>query len=40
MKTQEVSVSGKTTINVTMLEETIGIEEVVAVGYGTVKKVI
>lgn len=38
MKTQEVPVSGKTTINVTLLEDAIGIEEVVAVGYGTQKK--
>ena len=35
MKTQEIVVEGKTTINVTMAEEAIGIEEVVAVGYGT-----
>ncbi len=39
MKTQEISVSGKTQLNVTMAEETIGIEEVVAVGYGTQKKI-
>lgn len=38
MKTQEVTVSGKTNINVTMIEETIGIDEVVAVGYGTERK--
>lgn len=38
MKTQEISVTGKTNINVTMAEETIGIEEVVAIGYGTMKK--
>lgn len=38
MKSQEVSVSGKTTINVTLAEETVGLEEVVAVGYGTQKK--
>jgi len=35
MKTQEIAVSGKTTINVTMAEETVGIDEVVAIGYGT-----
>ncbi|MBW8326051.1 MAG: TonB-dependent receptor [Prolixibacteraceae bacterium] len=35
MKTQEIAVAGKTTINVTLAEEAIGIEEVVAVGYGT-----
>lgn len=38
MKMQEISVEGKTTINVTLEDETIGIEEVVAVGYGTQKK--
>jgi hypothetical protein len=38
MKTQEVVVGGKTTINIVMEEETIGIEEVVAIGYGTMKK--
>ena len=39
MKTQEVAVGNKSTISVTLVEETIGIEEVVAVGYGTQKKV-
>ncbi len=39
MKMQEVLVVGKTSINVTMEEETVGIEEVVAVGYGTQKRV-
>ncbi|MGV8094585.1 MAG: TonB-dependent receptor [Mangrovibacterium sp.] len=38
MKTQEVPVTGKTAINVVMAEEAIGIEEVVAVGYGTARK--
>lgn len=38
MKTQEVAVAGKTTINIVMLEEAISIDEVVAIGYGTVKK--
>lgn len=38
MKTQEVTVGAKTTINVTLSEETVGIEEVVAIGYGTMKK--
>ncbi|MDP2338509.1 MAG: TonB-dependent receptor [Bacteroidota bacterium] len=38
MKTQEIVFSGKTTINVVMEDETIGIDEVVAIGYGTVKK--
>ncbi len=39
MKTQEIPVSGKSTIDVKMQEETVGLEEVVAVGYGTQKKV-
>lgn len=38
MKTKEIPVSGKTSINVTLTEEAVGIEEVVAVGYGTLKK--
>ena len=38
MKSQEIIVGSKTTINVTMNEETTNIEEVVAIGYGIVKK--
>jgi TonB-linked SusC/RagA family outer membrane protein len=38
MKTQEIPLEGKTNINVTMAEDAIGIEEVVAIGYGTVRK--
>ena len=38
MKMQEITVEGKTNINVKLEEETIGIEEVVAIGYGTQKK--
>ena len=38
MKLQEVAVNGQTTINVKLEEETIGLDEVVAIGYGTVKK--
>ncbi len=38
MTTQEISIAGKTTVSVVMEEEAIGIEEVVAVGYGTQKK--
>ena len=38
MKGQEIAVGGKSTINVSMEEDAIGIEEVVAVGYGTMKK--
>jgi TonB-linked SusC/RagA family outer membrane protein len=38
MRTQEVIVGDQTRINIKMEEETIGIEEVVAIGYGTMKK--
>ena len=39
MKSQEIRVDGKTRIDVVLAEESIGLEEVVAVGYGTQKKV-
>ena len=38
LKTKEVDFSGKSTVNVTMEDETVGLDEVVAIGYGTVKK--
>lgn len=38
MKTQEISSQGKLVIDVKLEEETIGIEEVIAIGYGTQKK--
>ncbi|MCG6186828.1 SusC/RagA family TonB-linked outer membrane protein [Maribellus maritimus] len=38
MKTQEIPVAGKTEFSVIMEDDAIGIEEVVAVGYGTMKK--
>jgi TonB-linked SusC/RagA family outer membrane protein len=38
MKTQEVAVDGKTTISISLVEDAVALEEVVAVGYGTVKK--
>lgn len=38
MRPQEIPVDDKTNMNVTMEEETIGIEEVIAVGYGTQSK--
>ncbi len=38
MKPQEIPVNGKSLINVSLEEESIGLEEVVAIGYGTVKK--
>lgn len=39
MRSQEIVVGNQSTINVQMAEDAIGIEEVVAVGYGTMKKV-
>ena len=38
MQPREIAVVSKSVINVTLEEETIGLEEVVAIGYGTVKK--
>lgn len=38
MKKQEIAIGGKKTINVILEDETIGLEEVIAVGYGTQKK--
>ncbi len=38
MKTQEILVSDRTTIDVTLAEESVGIDEVVAVGYATQRK--
>ncbi|WP_201300855.1 TonB-dependent receptor [Sunxiuqinia indica] len=38
MKAQEIPVNEQTSIDVTLIEEAIGIEEVVAIGYGTMKK--
>ena len=38
MLTQEIAVGNQTTINVTMAMDAIGLEEVVAIGYGTVRK--
>ncbi len=38
MKTQEIPVAGESEINVTMEEESIGLEEVIAIGYGVQKK--
>lgn len=39
MKLQEVTIGNQLTINVTMAQENIGIEEVVAIGYGVQRKV-
>jgi len=38
MKSQEIAVGGKTIINVTLVEETLGIDEVVVTGYTTQRK--
>jgi len=38
MKMQELSVGSKTTLNVTLVDDAIGLEEVVAIGYGTQAK--
>lgn len=38
METQEISIGSQSEINVTMKEESIGLDEVVAIGYGTQKK--
>lgn len=38
MKTQEILIDGKSNINIVLQEENIGIEEVVAIGYGTISK--
>jgi TonB-linked SusC/RagA family outer membrane protein len=38
MKSQEAAIGAKTTFDIVMKDETIGLEEVVAVGYGTQKK--
>jgi len=38
MKTQEVPVGKQAQVNIVLLEETYGIEEIVAIGYGTQKK--
>ncbi|MDX9881443.1 MAG: TonB-dependent receptor [Prolixibacteraceae bacterium] len=38
MRAQEINVTGKTNVNITMQEETIGVDEVVVVAYGVQKK--
>jgi len=38
MKTQEIAITGKTSVSIVLQEELVGIEEVVTVGYGTSKK--
>ena len=39
MRSQEIPFDGRANVNVTLTEETIGLNEVIAVGYGTQKKV-
>lgn len=39
MKTQEIEVSGRNNIEVIMLDDVISLDEIVAVGYGTMKKI-
>jgi len=38
MKMQEIIIASQTNVNVVLADETIGIEEVVAIGYGTARK--
>lgn len=38
METQEIQVNGRSIINVVLTEETVGLNEVVVIGYGTQKK--
>lgn len=38
MKTQEIEIRNQTSFNIVMIEETVGVEEVVVVGYGMQKK--
>ena len=38
MRTQEITIGNQTTINITLEAETIGLDEVIAVGYATQKK--
>ncbi|MGV8092251.1 MAG: SusC/RagA family TonB-linked outer membrane protein [Mangrovibacterium sp.] len=38
MSAKEIPVNGTTTLNVTLKEESVGLEEVVAIGYGTAKR--
>jgi len=38
MKAQEIEVNSRTVFNVVLVEEAVGLEEVVAIGYGTQKK--
>lgn len=37
-ETQEIAVANRTVLNVVLQEETAGLDEVVVIGYGTVRK--
>jgi TonB-linked SusC/RagA family outer membrane protein len=38
MKSQEIAISGKTTVNIVLAEETIGVDEVIVTGYQTQRR--
>ncbi len=38
MKPQEITVGNKTMLNLTLIEETVGLDEVITIGYGTTRK--
>ena len=38
MKSQELALEGKTRVSVTLEEENIGLDEVIAIGYGSLKR--
>ncbi|WP_242094371.1 SusC/RagA family TonB-linked outer membrane protein [Aestuariivivens sediminicola] len=38
MQTQEIAIGSQSTINITLLEDLVGLEQVVVIGYGTAKK--
>ncbi len=38
METEEIDISGKSVVNITLTDETVSIDEVIAVGYGVQKK--
>lgn len=37
-KSQEIPIAGKASVNITMVEDAVGLDEVVAIGYGTQKR--
>ena len=40
MTTQEISINGRNTINITLIDDLVSLDEIVVVGYGVQKKVI